>query len=293
MSGSCKQPYVDFANLNQNPPFCTVLSHSKTHKKLNTSPKPKTQPKSNPTQKRGGYRPQEQQTTPLHDQKTLRNHKPPNPPFQSTADIKESNNYLRVTELTTHGRKINIPPTSHMHQLRQTNRPRNRSHKIPLPQMRRTPNQTRRKMPQIRKTIQMPQMRLHRTIKRGTNRGQRNRHIQNLPRRHRRKLRTPQKRNPSPPTRIFRNLRLRRRTSSLRTQSPPHPNKIPRRQNRHRRRTRNHTQHHQRHKPSPNPHGKKNKQVTLPHAQTFIYHIKLCFNHQTNNRKILNERNPS
>ncbi len=74
---------------------------------------------------------------------------------QSTADIKESNIYLRVTELTTHGRKINIPPTHNMHQLRQTHRPRNRSHKIPLPQLRRNPNQTRRKMPQIRKTLQM------------------------------------------------------------------------------------------------------------------------------------------
>jgi translation elongation factor aEF-1 beta len=52
-----------------------------------------------------------------------------------------------------------------MHELRQAHPAWNRSHKIPLPQLRRNPNETLRKMPQVRARLQMPQMRLHRTIK--------------------------------------------------------------------------------------------------------------------------------
>ena len=52
-----------------------------------------------------------------------------------------------------------------MHKLRKTHPARQRIHKIPLPKLRRNPNQTRRKMPQIRKTLQVPQMRVHRTLK--------------------------------------------------------------------------------------------------------------------------------
>ena len=133
------KPHFSAANSSQKNPICKAPNQPKTQRSRRSSAK--------------------QPPTTTNKQKT-------NHPTQSTADIKESNNYLRVTELTSHDRKINIPLTSHMHQLRQTNRPRNRSHKIPLPQLRRNPNQTRRKMPQIRTTIQMPQMRLHRTIKR-------------------------------------------------------------------------------------------------------------------------------
>jgi elongation factor 1-beta len=52
-----------------------------------------------------------------------------------------------------------------MHKLRQTHPASQRIHKVPVPKLRRNPNQTRRKMPQIRQTLQVPQMRVHRTIK--------------------------------------------------------------------------------------------------------------------------------
>ena len=71
-----------------------------------------------------------------------------------------------LLELTSHGRKTRIRLIAgYMHKLRKTDSSSSRSYKIPLPQLRRNPNQTRRQMPQIRQNIQMPQMRLHRTIK--------------------------------------------------------------------------------------------------------------------------------
>jgi elongation factor 1-beta len=52
-----------------------------------------------------------------------------------------------------------------MHKLRKTHPARNRSHKIPLPQLRRNPNKTLRKMPQVRTHLQVPKMRLRRTLR--------------------------------------------------------------------------------------------------------------------------------
>lgn len=88
-------------------------------------------------------------------------------------------------EVSTYVRKI-VP--SHMHKLRKTNPARQRIYKIPMPKLRRNPNQTRRKMPQIRPPLQMPQMRFQRTIKANPN-GQRTCNLQGFSRRHRRKLR--------------------------------------------------------------------------------------------------------
>jgi translation elongation factor aEF-1 beta len=61
--------------------------------------------------------------------------------------------------------------SSHLHKLRKANSPWQRINKIPVPKLRRTPNQKGRKMPQIRSTLQMSQMRVQRTIKRRTNMG--------------------------------------------------------------------------------------------------------------------------
>ena len=87
-------------------------------------------------------------------------------PTQSTANIKESHVTEPSRRKKRYVRTNSSPLTNHMHKLRQTHPTRHRSHKIPLPQLRRNPNQTRRQMQKIRQTLQMPQMQLHRTIER-------------------------------------------------------------------------------------------------------------------------------
>ena len=54
---------------------------------------------------------------------------------------------------------------AYLYKLRQTNSASQRINKIPVPQLRRNPNEKRREMPQIRQNIQMPKMWIPRTIK--------------------------------------------------------------------------------------------------------------------------------
>ena len=101
--------------------------------------------------------------------------------FLSIADIR--NPYImNAKKCQLYDRKT-LP--SHMHKLRQTHPTRQRIHKIPMPKLRRNPNQTRRQMPQIRQNLQMPQMRLHRTIKKANWHGKRSCNLQSISRRHR------------------------------------------------------------------------------------------------------------
>lgn len=51
-----------------------------------------------------------------------------------------------------------------MHKLRQTDSASRRGHKVSLPKLRGDPDKTLRKMQKIRKTLQVPKMRIHGTI---------------------------------------------------------------------------------------------------------------------------------
>ena len=85
---------------------------------------------------------------------------------ESIANIKESHVTEPSRRKKRYVRAHRSPFTSDMHKLRQTHPTRHRIHKIPLPQLRRNPNQTRRKMQKIRSQLQVPKMQLHRTIER-------------------------------------------------------------------------------------------------------------------------------
>jgi hypothetical protein len=72
---------------------------------------------------------------------------------------------LKTARDVYHDGKSNNAVLGYLHKLRQANPAGQRIHEIPLPQLRRNSDQTRRKMPQVRTLIQVPQMRFRRTMK--------------------------------------------------------------------------------------------------------------------------------
>ena len=154
----------DNTNLQQQPKT-TTNNHPQhaAHRNLPQSIQPPHNPKTKPKTHQPTQTPK-QSCTPKNTPQQLQDKNK-----LSTANIKETSVSNRHGSENTHGTKNpnnTHTITRHMHKLRQTHRPRQRIHQIPLPKLRRNPNQTRRQMPQIRQTIQMPKMRLHRTLRR-------------------------------------------------------------------------------------------------------------------------------
>mgnify|MGYP001565873848 CR=1 FL=1 len=78
--------------------------------------------------------------------------------------IRKRYNYKSHTEEVHHDRKTGHINVDNVHELRQTDRARRRGYKVSVPKLRRDTDQTLCKVQEVRQTVQVPEMRVHRSL---------------------------------------------------------------------------------------------------------------------------------